>query len=134
MKIGEKVGEYIKAQGISIPELAKTAGLKERRVTDIISGKTEFETKDYIAICRALMVGLDYFTDYPSEKALLKNLQHEQDERGFTDKEIAGFLGTNPDDYRQKKVSAKFSVTECRLLCKLFGTSFDYLFATDSDI
>ena len=134
MKIGEKVGEYIKAQGTSIAELAKPAALETELVSDIISGKTEFELEYYVLICNALDIDYGFFPEWEKgDFGMFKNLYYEQTKHGFTDRMISGFIGITPTEYRMKKKTGDFLVSDCRRLCLLFGASFDYLFETDND-
>lgn len=124
MKIGEKVGEYLKERGMSVQELATAAELDTKLVSDIISGRTEFELDYYDAICSALDVDYGFFPEWEKGNVgMFRNLYYEQTKHGFTDRMISGFMGITPTEYRQKKETGSFSVSECRRLCLLFGAS-----------
>ena len=56
------------------------------------------------------------------------NLCAEQARRGMTDEAVAQAIRMKRVTYTMKKKSGQFWVSECKALCKLFDSSFDYLF------
>lgn len=64
---------------------------------------------------------------------MFKNLDAEQARRDMTNSDVAEILHITRATYENKKKSGKFNTSEAKTLCYLFGCSFDYLFATDSD-
>lgn len=59
---------------------------------------------------------------------MYRNLQAEQARLGMTNQQVANIIGINRNTYENKKKTGRFTVKECRLLCKLFQSSFEYLF------
>ena len=59
---------------------------------------------------------------------MFRNLQAEQARCGLTNQEVAERVGISRVSYESKKKSGRFTVKECALLCKLFQTTFEYLF------
>lgn len=59
------------------------------------------------------------------------NLDAEQARRKMTDEAVAAKLGMKRAAYNRRKQTGRFLASECLTLCKLFGCTFDYLFATD---
>lgn len=55
----------------------------------------------------------------------------EQAIAGYTNQEVADFLGISRVTYEQKKRSGKFSPEQCSKLCNLYNLSFEKLFATE---
>ena len=58
------------------------------------------------------------------------NLQAEQARQGMTNMQVADKLGITRPTYENKKKTGRFTVEECKRLCKMFNSSFDYLFDT----
>ena len=61
---------------------------------------------------------------------MFPNIRAEQARFGMTNSEVAKALGVSRPTYECKKRTGKFTASEAIALCKLFGVSFDYLFAT----
>ena len=59
---------------------------------------------------------------------MFPNLQAEQGRNGMTNQAVADVLNLTRASYEQKKRSGNFTVSECKVLCELFKTSFEYLF------
>lgn len=59
---------------------------------------------------------------------MFPNLNAEQARRGLTNEETAAKLGITRTAYEGKKKRGTFRLSEIRLLCELFGVSFEYLF------
>lgn len=59
---------------------------------------------------------------------MFPNLQAEQGRNGMTNQAVADVLNITRASYEQKKKSGNFTVSECKALCQLFKTSFEYLF------
>jgi len=64
---------------------------------------------------------------------MFRNLEAEQAREGFTNQDVSFKLGISRVSYEKKKKSGKFTTFEIKVLCKLFGQSFDYLFATEDE-
>jgi DNA-binding XRE family transcriptional regulator len=65
---------------------------------------------------------------------MFPNLEAEQARARMTNSQMAAHLGISRTTYENKKKSGLFNRPEIVALLKLFGCSFDYLFATDEDI
>lgn len=61
---------------------------------------------------------------------MFRNLEAEQARKGYNDQMVAEKLGISRVSYNNKKRTGKFTTMEIKMLCKLFGCKFDYLFAT----
>lgn len=59
---------------------------------------------------------------------MFPNLQAEQARKGMTNMQVAESLGIARPTYEQKKKNGRFTVSECRKLCKMFDSTFEYLF------
>lgn len=62
---------------------------------------------------------------------MFPNLQAEQKRNNLTNQQVADKIGMSRVTYESKKKSGRFSASECSKLCKLFQTSFEYLFSTE---
>lgn len=62
---------------------------------------------------------------------MFPNLQAEQKRRNFTNQQVADKIGMSRVTYESKKKSGRFTASECFNLCKLFQSSFEYLFNTE---
>lgn len=62
---------------------------------------------------------------------MFRNLEAEQARFGYTNQMMAEKLGISRVSYENKKKSGKFTTSEIKILCKLFGCGFDYLFHTE---
>lgn len=62
---------------------------------------------------------------------MFPNLQAEQSRQGMTNQDVAEKLSLSRQSYEQKKKSGNFTVSECKALCDLFHTSFNYLFSEE---
>lgn len=62
---------------------------------------------------------------------MFPNLQAEQGRQGMTNQDVANVLCLSRQSYEQKKKSGNFTVSECKVLCDLFHTSFNYLFSEE---
>ena len=65
---------------------------------------------------------------------MFPNLQAEQGRNGMTNQAVADVLQLTRASYEQKKRSGNFTVSECKTLCELFKTSFEYLFNEEAII
>lgn len=65
---------------------------------------------------------------------MFPNLQAEQGRNGMTNQAVADVLQLTRASYEQKKRSGNFTVSECKVLCELFKTSFEYLFNEEAII
>ena len=63
---------------------------------------------------------------------MFRNLEAEQARFGYTNQVVADKLGISRVSYENKKKTGKFTTLEIKILCRLFGCKFDYLFETDS--
>lgn len=59
------------------------------------------------------------------------NLSAEQARFGRTDRETARLIGVHPRTYARKKQYGGFKENEISELCKLFGSTYEYLFETN---
>lgn len=59
---------------------------------------------------------------------MFPNLQAEQARKGMTNQQVAEQLGITRSTYEAKKKSGRFVAKECSNLCKIFQSSFEYLF------
>ena len=62
---------------------------------------------------------------------MFRNLNAEQARLGLTNQAVADSLGISRVSYENKKKTGKFTTVEIKALCKMFSSSFDYLFKTD---
>lgn len=65
--------------------------------------------------------------------AIYRNLKAEQARQGFTNEQMAQFLGMSRGNYEAKLRNGRFYANEALVLCKIFNCGFDYLFATDDE-
>ena len=56
------------------------------------------------------------------------DLRAEQARKNMTNAQIAAYLGVSKANYERKKKIGNFKVREIRMLCKLFGKTFEELF------
>lgn len=61
--IGEKIGEYLDQNGITQAFLAEKAKMTPMSVSMVVNGTRKVSAEEYIRICRALKLRLDYFAD-----------------------------------------------------------------------
>ena len=59
---------------------------------------------------------------------MFPNLDAEQARKKMTNEKTAEELNLSRVSYEKKKKQGRFTPRECRMLCKLFGVSFEYLF------
>ncbi len=64
---------------------------------------------------------------------MFNNLQAEQARRHMTNQQVADEIGISRTTYESKKRTGCFTVRECAALCKIFSSSFEYLFDTDDN-
>ena len=57
----EKINTYIEANGLSIPKIAKAAGMKPIKLWSILNRNSRISLDDYVAICRACREPLEKF-------------------------------------------------------------------------
>lgn len=62
---------------------------------------------------------------------MYRNVKAEQARSRMTNQKVAESLGISRRGYENKLKTGRFTVDECRKLCRLFSCSFDYLFATE---
>lgn len=65
-------------------------------------------------------------------KIMLNNLAAEQKRHGYTNAEVANFLGISRPTYETKKRTGKFNRPQIEKLLQLFDCKFEYLFAYDT--
>lgn len=66
--IGEKIGEYLKNNGITQSFLAEKTQMPPMAVSAFVNGDRKVSAEEYIRICRALKLSLDYFADDVEKK------------------------------------------------------------------
>lgn len=62
---------------------------------------------------------------------MFNNLQAEQARRNMTNQQVADEIGMSRTTYECKKRTGRFTTSDCKALCKLFDSSFEYLFETN---
>ena len=62
-----------------------------------------------------------------------KNLKAEQARKGYTNDQVAQFLGMSRGNYETKLRNGRFYAREALALCKLFECDFVYLFAEEGE-
>ena len=62
---------------------------------------------------------------------MFRNLAAEQKRNGYTNQQVADYLGISRNTYEKKKKLGTFEVKHINMLCKLFKCTYDYLFETD---
>jgi DNA-binding XRE family transcriptional regulator len=67
------------------------------------------------------------------KKSKYPNLCAEQARKSMTDAEVAKILGVSNKSYNYKRHTGRFKAEECAILCNLFNTQFEYLFAKDPE-
>ncbi|MCK9467562.1 MAG: helix-turn-helix domain-containing protein [Candidatus Absconditabacterales bacterium] len=55
------IKRYLNANGIKQRFLAEKADIPEKRLSFILTGRIQMRVEDYVDICKALNVSLDYF-------------------------------------------------------------------------
>lgn len=61
---------------------------------------------------------------------MFPNLMGMKEYHHLSSEEMGAIIGTSRQTYENKMQTGKFSPTECKLFCRRFNKSFDYLFAT----
>lgn len=61
------------------------------------------------------------------------NLMGQQAYHKLTSSQMGEIIGLSRQSYSAKMESGRFTPTECKRLCKYFGKSFDFLFATNDE-
>lgn len=67
------------------------------------------------------------------KKIRYPNLEAERARAGLNYDEMADRLGISRVTLWRKMESGKFDVNECRILCSMFGNSFEYLFKSSAE-
>ena len=61
--IGERIGEYLNQNGITQAFLADKAKMTPISVSMVVNGTRKVSAEEYIRICRALKLDLEYFAN-----------------------------------------------------------------------
>lgn len=61
--IGERIGEYLNQNGITQAFLAEKTKMTPISVSMVVNGTRKVSAEEYIRICRALKLELEYFAD-----------------------------------------------------------------------
>ena len=61
--IGQRIGEYLTDHGITQAFLAEKARMTPMSVSMSVQGNRKISAEEYIRICRALKLSLDYFAE-----------------------------------------------------------------------
>ena len=61
------------------------------------------------------------------------NLMGQQAYHKLTAAQMGKIIGLSRQSFCSKMESGRFTPSECKRLCRYFGKSFDFLFATDGD-
>lgn len=64
---------------------------------------------------------------------MFRNLEAEQARFGYNNTDMAQILGISRVSYESKKKTGKFTIPECKIMCKTFKCKFAYLFETKDD-
>ena len=63
MKMQEKIYTYIKERNIHLDELSALSGIPKKRLERIFEkGECSMEVDEYVAVCSALSLPVEYFT------------------------------------------------------------------------
>ncbi|MDY3032133.1 MAG: hypothetical protein SOS24_10355 [Clostridia bacterium] len=63
MKIHKRLYTYIKSKNISMSEISSVSGISEKRLRRIFAEEEcEMALEEYVALCKAVGVPIDYFT------------------------------------------------------------------------
>lgn len=62
------------------------------------------------------------------------NLLGQKAYHHLTNEEMGELLGITRQAFENKLVTGRFTVNECKTLCKYFNKSFDYLFALNDQL
>lgn len=65
---------------------------------------------------------------------MFPNLMGMKEFYHLSSEDMGAIIGTSRQTYENKMQTGKFSPMECKLFCKKFGTTFDYLFATIEEV
>lgn len=66
--IGERIGEYLNQNGITQAFLSDKAKMTPMSVSMVVNGTRKVSAEEYIRICRALKLDLEYFADDIAKK------------------------------------------------------------------
>ena len=62
------------------------------------------------------------------------NLAGQKAYHHLTYNDMAKIIGVSRNSFMAKEKSGRFTPIECKMLCRRFGKSFEYLFATDDEV
>lgn len=62
-KIGKKIQDYLRENGIKQSFVAERSGLTDSIISDICNDKRKVDVIEYYKICKALQVPLNYFLE-----------------------------------------------------------------------
>lgn len=65
--IAENIGKYMKENGIKQTYVADKAGMTKQALSESLNGNRKLAADEYVAICTALNVSTDKFTQIESE-------------------------------------------------------------------
>lgn len=65
---------------------------------------------------------------------MFPNLLGQKAYHKLTGDQMGEIIGKSRQTWDYKIASGRFTPDECKALCKYFGKSFDFLFATDDEI
>lgn len=57
----EKIAEYLKSHGVKQSYLVKSTSFSSQALTAAIKGKRKISVEEYLELCHALHVPVDYF-------------------------------------------------------------------------
>ena len=63
MKVGERIGVYVREHGIMNKFLAEKAEVTDQKMSLILKGKQEVGVIEYYKICKALNVPMEQFIE-----------------------------------------------------------------------
>ena len=65
--ISRRIQAYIKEKGFNQTAIGRKAGLTKMAMSSAMNGKRNLTAEEYVAICNALEVDLDFFTKQEEE-------------------------------------------------------------------
>ena len=65
MKLRENIASYLEKNGIKQTFLAERTGITPIAISTMLNLKRDISAEEYISICDALNVTLDFFVNYP---------------------------------------------------------------------
>ncbi len=61
--MNELIQTYLEDRGITKEYLARETGISKKELNDICSGRKKLDVYNYVLICRALHISIEYFAE-----------------------------------------------------------------------